>query len=82
MTTKIITVEVVKSHDGIQQGTILRFAEFPALQYMIANGYYKLLSTQDAAAADSDAIMSAKAQPKEASVVATVKKALQKSAKK
>ena len=81
MTTKIITVEVVKSHDGIQQGTILRFAEFPALQYMIANGYYKLLSTQDAAA-DSDATMSAKARPKEASVVDTVKKALRKSAKK
>ena len=44
----ILTVKVIKSHDGIQQGQILRFAECPAIRYMIDNGYYKIVSVEDA----------------------------------
>jgi hypothetical protein len=43
----VLTVKVIKSHDGIQQGTILRFAECPAIRYMIDNGYYQLVKAGD-----------------------------------
>lgn len=46
--SKIITVEVIKSHDGIQCGAVLRHAESPLLEYMVDNGYYKVLSSEEA----------------------------------
>lgn len=45
--SKIITVEVIKSHDGIQRGAVLRHAESPLLDYMVDNGYYKVLSSEE-----------------------------------
>lgn len=45
---KVITVEVIKSHDGIQCGRILRHTEAPWLKEMIAEGYYKVISETEA----------------------------------
>ena len=46
--SKIVTVEVIKSHDGIQCGRVLRHTESPLLAYMITEGYYKVISETEA----------------------------------
>jgi len=43
----ILTIKVIKSHDGIQQGAVLRFAENPVIRQMIADGYYQLVKTEE-----------------------------------
>ena len=42
----ILTVKVIKPHDGIQQGATLRFAENPVIRQMIKDGYYQLVKTE------------------------------------
>ena len=42
--SKVVTVEVIKSHDGLQCGRILRHTETPWLKEMITEGYYKVIS--------------------------------------
>lgn len=44
-----LTVKVIKSHDGIQQGTVLRFAECTVIRQMIAEGWYQLVKTEEEA---------------------------------
>jgi hypothetical protein len=48
--SKVVTVEVIKSHDGIQCGRILRHTEAPWLKDMIAKGYYKVISETETTA--------------------------------
>ena len=43
----ILTVKVIKAHDGIQQGEVIRFADCAVIRYMIDNGYDKLVKTED-----------------------------------
>lgn len=46
---KVVTVEVIKSHDGIQCGRVLRHTEAPWLIKMITDGYYKVVSDTEVA---------------------------------
>lgn len=45
--SKIVTVKVIKSHDGIQCGRVLRHTEAAWLNEMIAKGYYEVVSNME-----------------------------------
>ncbi len=68
----LLTIKVVKSHDGIQQGETLRFAECPVIRQMIADGYYQLVKTESVE--DKNEVSKAEVkQAEENAAVTTVK---------